>query len=101
MRADDLKRFRAKLDWEGACLVFTGARTSHGYGNFKLEGRARLAHVVAWEHARGRPLPRTWRGGRAVLDHLCRNRRCVRPSHLQLTNNRQNTIRGYRARGKG
>jgi hypothetical protein len=45
------------------------------------------AHRLAWELING-PVP-----GGMQLDHLCRNRGCVSPSHLELTTQRENTTR--------
>jgi hypothetical protein len=32
--------------------------------------------------------------GRSVVDHLCRQRACCRPSHLELVSDRTNVLRG-------
>ena len=34
------------------------------------------------------------------LDHLCRNRACLRPSHLEPVTQKENIRRGWTARGK-
>jgi hypothetical protein len=49
---------------------------------------ATVAHRVAYEIYRG-PIPEG-----LVLDHLCRNRQCVNPSHLEAVENRTNILRG-------
>lgn len=61
---------------------------ANGYGRFYLQGRTRLAHRVAFEWANG-PIPEGF-----SLDHLCRNRACVEPSHLEIVTNRENILRG-------
>lgn len=59
-----------------------------GYGCMGYGGRVRRAHRVAYELAYG-PIPVG-----AVIDHLCRNHRCVSPPHLEAVTPRVNTIRG-------
>lgn len=56
------------------CWLWTGRRDRDGYG--RLPG-GRLAHVAAYEAARG-PVP-----AKLTLDHLCRRRHCCRPEHLE------------------
>lgn len=60
-----------------------------GYGRISGE----LAHRVFWREARG-PVPEG-----LVLDHLCRNRRCVNPEHLEPVTLGENIRRGISANG--
>jgi hypothetical protein len=60
----------------GPCWVWT-ASTWEGYGSFRLGEKMVKAYVWAWEDENG-PVP-----DGLELDHLCRNKPCVRPSHLE------------------
>jgi hypothetical protein len=71
------------------CWDWDGALNSHGYGNVKIDGRNKKAHRVVFERVWGVKLPR-----RRVLDHLCRNRKCVNPWHTEPVTVRENTLRG-------
>lgn len=70
------------------CWIWTGARKPRGYGNFKLAGRWIAPHILAWLWTTGS------RRGRRLVDHLCRNRMCVAPHHLELVTHARNTLRG-------
>ena len=60
-----------------------------GYGQFHIKhGRPVYAHRYNAEQVLG-PLP-----PELCLDHLCRNRKCVRPSHLELVTQAENLHRG-------
>jgi len=79
----------------GGCWLWTGGQ-SHGYGNFMIRreggGYAQVqAHRFAYRQLVG-PVP-----AGLVLDHLCRNKRCVRPQHLQPVTQQVNVQRGAAA----
>lgn len=95
-----LPRFWARVviqdaGYETACLIWTGSKTTAGYGNLRLpaKGGYAYAHRLAFEAWYG-PIPKRIDGDRAVLDHLCRNRACVNIDHLELVTNRANILRG-------
>lgn len=84
------ERFWAKIDAQGDCWEWAGYRNPDGYGRFNPSRRATVnAHRYAYELLVG-PIP-----DGLVADHLCRNRGCVNPDHLELVTNRRNVLRGY------
>lgn len=63
----------------------------HGYGRTKLGGKAHMAHVVFCNlFCAPKPLGMT-------LDHLCRNRRCCNPAHLEAVSHLENCRRSTHA----
>ena len=75
------------------CWEWHGANTGTGYGQVRHDGRNQLAHRVAFEHYIG-AIPDA-----LELDHLCRNRACCNPAHLEPVTHIENTRRGRHARG--
>lgn len=70
------------------CWIFTGYRNRGGYGRVGWNGKAVLLHRLVWEFVKG-PLLVT-----DVLDHLCRNRGCCNPNHLEIVTAKENHRRG-------
>ena len=70
------------------CLVWTRKTNSKGYARFSVAGRNVMVHRWIYEKWVG-PIP-----DGLVIDHLCRNRRCVNPAHMEPVTNRQNILRG-------
>lgn len=73
---------------EDDCWEWRGAVQPSGYGALRVAGRPVYAHRYAVELARG-PI-----GAGLVVDHLCRNRRCVNPRHLDVVSVSENNARG-------
>lgn len=78
---------RFELD-ETGCWVWTGYVGHSGYGQLEFRGKKYTAHRVVYESAVGEVPPGL------VLDHLCRNRACVNPDHLEPVTHRVNILRG-------
>jgi hypothetical protein len=81
-------RFWAKVAI-GDCWEWTGAK-SNGYGVAWVDGHLQRPHRVVYEGLVA-PVP-----AGMDLDHLCRNRSCVNPDHLEVVTRRENVRRGSR-----
>jgi hypothetical protein len=83
-----MQRFFEKVEKTSYCWNWTGYVTESGYGQFRYMGKTQRAHRVSYELAYGSIKDNF------VIDHLCKNRKCVNPKHLDLVKQIENIRRG-------
>ena len=81
-------RFWAKVEKTETCWLWSSSLTPGGYALFRVGETKIPAHRWAYEQSIG-PIP-----AGLQIDHLCRVRHCVNPSHLEPVTARQNVLRG-------
>lgn len=70
------------------CWHWNGAKSTSGYGNVRIDKVQLRAHRVSYEDKYGKI------SKDLVVDHLCRNKLCVNPLHLEAVTQQENVIRG-------
>ena len=73
---------------ENGCFIWLGSKNNKGYGMLNVDRMPALAHRVSYELFVG-----DLEDG-LVVDHLCRNRGCINPAHLEQVTSRDNVLRG-------
>jgi len=84
-----IDRFNEKIvGRDSGCIEWTGSLNGNGYGTFYAgPGKSVVAHRWSYEHHVG---PIT---DGLQIDHLCSNRKCVNPNHLEPVSLWENHIR--------
>ena len=87
--SEHLARFMAKIDVPNGdgCWPWMAGKKGGGYGNFYVAGIKFGAHRVSYEH-----FHRDRISAGMQVDHVCRNRSCVRPDHLRVVTLKTNVL---------
>lgn len=101
-RRDEIRnRIMARIHIDDAtgCWLWTGPTSGNtwrgaGYPRMSLNGQTVAVHLVMFTNEHG------YIPGKKQVDHICRNRLCVRPhpDHLQLVTPKRNILRQWQAR---
>lgn len=83
-------RILSKVVKSGDCWQWVGAIKENGYGVILDQGVRRMVYV----HRKMFELFYYKIPDGLVIDHLCRNRACCKPSHLQAVTQKENLLRG-------
>ena len=73
---------------DSGCWEWTKLLDRYGYGHFFADKKHWKAHRWAYTQYQS-PIPES-----LTIDHLCRNRACVNPKHMELVSNKTNVLRG-------
>lgn len=73
---------------ESGCWEWRRSILAAGYGCIRVDGKTRTTHSVAYEVFKGR-VPEG-----LEIDHLCRNRACCNPDHMEAVTHSVNVRRG-------
>lgn len=87
----DRTRFLSKIRFPedmSMCWQWDAGCFRNGYGSFRFNGQSYPAHRFGYSFLIGNIDPLL------CLDHKCRNRKCVNPSHLEIVSYRENILRG-------
>ena len=81
-----IREYSRKTD--AGCWEWVAAKMPNGYGKCSFRGKVWLVHRASYTHFVGE-IPEG-----LTIDHLCRNRACCNPAHLEPVPIRENTMRG-------
>jgi hypothetical protein len=84
-------RLWSRIEKTDSCWNWMGCCDGRGYGAIRVggnDGRTLKVHIIVYEQRHG-AVPKG-----LELDHLCRNRKCCNPDHLEAVTHAENVRRG-------
>ena len=90
------ERFWDKVDKrdQNECWEWKGYKDKRGYGQFYIGKDSNGKHITALAHRASYELLRETILNNMTIDHICRNKSCVNPNHLEIVSLRENILRG-------
>ncbi len=93
MSIKPLDRFLQKIEISSeSCWEWQGC-TSNGYGQINIDRKTTRAHRFIYEYYHGKI------SSELQIDHLCSNRKCVNPNHLEQVTQQENNLRSMSISG--
>ena len=88
-RKSPIERFLSKIHInDSGCWELPAWKNQYGYGQFSIKNKIFKAHRFIYEYYHGAICPDL------TIDHLCRNRKCCNPLHLEQVTKKENMLRG-------
>jgi len=83
------QRFWAKVEKTDSCWIWRGGIMGRGYGTFFVDGVSHRVHRLAYRLLVGEIEEEL------TVDHLCKIKICVNPSHMELVTRAENSRRAF------
>ena len=90
------KEIASKIEFgnsvKNECWIWNGAKNNNGYGFIRYKNSLQLVHRIMYSWFI-KPIPRGL-SSKGQVDHMCNNRLCCNPKHLQFITQKENVLRG-------
>ena len=99
IRGNDKERFMFFVNKTDTCWLWNGTQRGKGYGRYTLWDKNTQKQTGVSAHRYSYQLYKGVIPDGLQLDHLCMNKLCVNPNHLEPVTNKENQFRAMEIRG--